>query len=137
MTGKRLINPPSRQEIKPFLNYIKDNWQEGDILYIYYKGEYQFEYYAKHYPEKSYNFNENKYIIGIAPESWYGIYNKQLSACYSNKENKVEELYNDFKASVKKDVDKLREYKRAGIVAVYLYNLNTEAGYLNRLNIKG
>ena len=185
MTGKRLINPPSRQEIKPFLNYIKDNWQEGDILYIYYKGEYQFEYYAKHYPEKSYNFNENEYIIGIAPESWYGIFNKQLSAGYSNKEKTDEELYNDFKASVKKDVDKLREYKRAwvlfsapgqkgiakfefyfdfldkigkmsysqvdfrtlrlepgiharaGIVAVYLYNLNTEAGFLNRLNIKG
>ncbi|MGF1492433.1 MAG: glycosyltransferase family 39 protein [Microcoleaceae cyanobacterium] len=35
-----------REEIKPVLSYVEQNWQMGDILYLYYAAQYAFKYYA-------------------------------------------------------------------------------------------
>ncbi|MFE4104661.1 hypothetical protein [Almyronema epifaneia] len=38
-----------REEIKPALAYLKNHWQAGDTLYVYYAAQHAFRYYAKQY----------------------------------------------------------------------------------------
>ena len=53
-------NPLNSSQIKSVLNYIKKHEQPGDILYIYQRGIYQFQYYAE-----KYGYQEGDYIIGV------------------------------------------------------------------------
>jgi hypothetical protein len=41
--------PQVRQEMKPLLGYLQENWQNGDRFYVYYQAVPAFEYYAARY----------------------------------------------------------------------------------------
>lgn len=43
------INQDSREDIKPALGYLRQHWQQGDAIYVYYAAKYQFRYYAERY----------------------------------------------------------------------------------------
>ena len=76
--------PLVRSEIKPVLSYIKHNWQEGDVVYVHFFAQYEFEYYTKYHPAP-YKFDENEYVIGIAPRGWYDKWRKnKLPERYRN-----------------------------------------------------
>ena len=52
--------PRTHEEIKPVLNYIREHWQSGDTLYLYYSARYAFKYY-----KKDYGFTDGDYIVGM------------------------------------------------------------------------
>ena len=54
-----IIKPELVAEIKPVIEYIKSQQKLGDKLYIYYKGENQFRYYAQ-----KYGYSEWDYTLG-------------------------------------------------------------------------
>jgi hypothetical protein len=45
--GSRLLHPATREEVKPLLQYLAGQWEEGDSLYLYYGSIGQFQYYAE------------------------------------------------------------------------------------------
>ncbi|MBO9999704.1 MAG: glycosyltransferase family 39 protein [Cyanobacteria bacterium SID2] len=55
-----LSNPIEREEIRPVLTYIKEHKKPGDLLYIFQRGEYQFQYYAP-----KFGYAEGDYIVGV------------------------------------------------------------------------
>ncbi|MEB3342156.1 glycosyltransferase family 39 protein [Okeania sp.] len=87
--------PLNSSEIKPVLNYIQKHQQPGDILYIYQRGIYQFQYYAE-----KYGYQEGDYIIGVDDLDQYD--GKKLSIA-------EEERY-------KKDLNKLLGNKRVWLL---------------------
>ena len=44
---RHLKNPRVWQEMRQALQYIKDNEQKGDVIYVFHSSQYQFKYYAK------------------------------------------------------------------------------------------
>ncbi|MBC8413831.1 MAG: glycosyltransferase family 39 protein [Nitrospira sp.] len=142
MMVNRLANPPIRQNVKPLLQHIKQNWQQGDIIYIYYKSEYQFEYYAKHYPDAAYNFNEDQYFIGTAPPSWDVLFRKSkvndiTLSTLINKTQEEQQIH--FKESVRSELKLLTGYKR--VWALYslpgINAFNSDKFYLDFFNALG
>lgn len=66
--GDYLKGPELREEIKPAISHIATNWQEGDIIYVYYASQSPFEYYLPRY-----NFQPDDYRIGVSSRSnWSG-----------------------------------------------------------------
>jgi 4-amino-4-deoxy-L-arabinose transferase-like glycosyltransferase len=70
--GEKLFKPQRKEEIKEVLQYLKVNQQPGDLLYVYQRGIYQFQYYAA-----KYGYDAADYIIGI--DDLDHIYGKGLS----------------------------------------------------------
>lgn len=58
--GMLLSRPQLKEEIKPVISYIRNHQQSEDILYIYQRGIYQFQYYAE-----KYGYRHGDYIIGV------------------------------------------------------------------------
>ncbi len=54
------VQPKQKGEIKEVLNYIQQQKQPQDILYIYQRGIYQFLYYAERY-----GYQPGDYILGV------------------------------------------------------------------------
>ncbi len=106
--------PISRADIKPVFSHIKDNWQEGDIIYVYFYTQYAFEYYSEYHPGP-YSFDENEYVIGIAPRGWYNRWKKQLVSRHYDPEKKIVQSNSDIFKEYIKDINKLRGYPRDGI----------------------
>ncbi len=46
-TARGLDAPGARDEIKPVLAHVRDNWRPGDVLYLYYTSQYAFLYYLR------------------------------------------------------------------------------------------
>jgi hypothetical protein len=90
-----LVNPFLKEEIKPVISYVKSHQQSGDIIYIFQRGRYQFEYYAK-----KYGYQEGDYIIGVEDLDNYD--GKRVS----------EEEWQRYKS----DLDKLRGNQRVWVV---------------------
>lgn len=44
--AKRLVVPPTREEIKPLLQQLATDWRSGDVLYLYPQSQYAFRYYS-------------------------------------------------------------------------------------------
>ncbi|PIE81845.1 MAG: hypothetical protein CSA11_02955 [Chloroflexi bacterium] len=44
-TATAFLTPPMGENIEPAIQYIADNWREGDQVYIYYSSKHPFEYY--------------------------------------------------------------------------------------------
>lgn len=59
-TGEKIFKPQRKEEIKEVLQYLQENQQPEDKLYIFQRGIYQFQYYAKQY-----GYQPEDYIIGI------------------------------------------------------------------------
>lgn len=109
------IKPTSRENIKPVLTYIKDNWQNGDILYVHYYSQFAFEYYTKYHPEP-YNFKDNDYAIGIAPRRWYTRWKRYDMSKYYDIERNVIQSRTDSLREYAKDLDRLIGHKRVWIL---------------------
>jgi len=62
-SGMRLIKPITVEENKLVIDYMKKNWQQGDMLYLYHYSWPAFAYYSKNY-----GFTKKDYVIGIIPE---------------------------------------------------------------------
>jgi hypothetical protein len=45
--AKIVAQPPSHEEIKPVLAYIRKHWRDGDALYLHYEAQYAFLYYSR------------------------------------------------------------------------------------------
>ena len=45
-TGRELIKPTVREEMKPVMNYISANQSSDDLLYVYYGATPAFRFYA-------------------------------------------------------------------------------------------
>jgi hypothetical protein len=52
--------PSGRDEIKPVLAYVQQQWQNGDVLYVHYDMQHPFRYYAR-----GYGFEEGDYLTGV------------------------------------------------------------------------
>ncbi len=57
-----LEEPKLKEEIKPIIEHVHDNWQEGDVIYVYYGAYKPFKYY-----QKKFSIQESDYILGIEP----------------------------------------------------------------------
>lgn len=111
-----VIKPISREEIKPVLSYVKDNWQEGDIIYVYYMSQFAFNYYSKYHPG-NYHFNENEYIIGKAPEGWTANYTKEkFTGDYAELNKLITQPYTEIFQEYVEDLNKLRGRKRVWVL---------------------
>jgi hypothetical protein len=106
-----VIKPDSREEIKPVLNYIKNNWREGDVIYVYYMTHYLFEYYSKYHP-LHYNYDEDDYVIGKAPRDWYyNFYRYKFTGFWDKKKPFSQPYVSIFKEYIE-DLDKMKGHKR-------------------------
>lgn len=60
-TSYRLLEPHYKEEIKPVIEYVRENQQDGDVLYIYYGAAPAFEYYSA-----KYGYDINDYVVGVS-----------------------------------------------------------------------
>lgn len=110
-----VIKPLSRGEVKPVLQYVKDNWQNGDMLYVHFYAQYEFEFYSKDHPTP-FRFNENEYIIGIAPRGWYRKWRMQDVSKYYDTEKVISQSKTDILKEYIKDLNKLTGQRRVWIL---------------------
>ncbi|MGD1809506.1 glycosyltransferase family 39 protein [Dapis sp. BLCC M126] len=101
--------PINYSDIKPVLSYIKKHQQPGDILYVYQRGIYQFQYYAE-----KYDYQEGDYIIGV----------DDLDK-YDGQELSITEM-----TRYEKDLDKLRGNKRVWLLFSHTH-IPAERRFLN------
>ncbi len=101
--------PLNYSDIKPVLSYIRKHQQPGDILYIYQRGIYQFQYYAE-----KYGYQEGDYIIGV----------DDLDK-YDGQELSITEM-----TRYEKDLDKLRGNKRVWLLFSHTH-IPAERRFLN------
>ncbi|NEN92064.1 MAG: hypothetical protein F6K48_25425 [Okeania sp. SIO3H1] len=102
-------DPITYSEIKPVLNYIQKHQQPGDVLYVYQRGIYQFQYYAE-----KYGYQEGDYIIGV----------DDLDK-YDGQELSIAEM-----TRYEKDLDKLRGNKRVWLLFSHTH-IPAERRFLN------
>ncbi|WP_293143596.1 glycosyltransferase family 39 protein [Okeania sp. SIO3I5] len=101
--------PLNYSDIKPVLSYIKKHQQPGDVLYVYQRGIYQFQYYAE-----KYGYQESDYIIGV----------DDLDK-YDGQELSITEM-----TRYEKDLDKLRGNKRVWLLFSHTH-IPAERRFLN------
>ena len=94
-TSISIFNPYLKEEIKHVMSYVKARQQPGDVLYVFQRGRYQFQYYAK-----KYGYQDGDYIIGVEDLDKYD--GKTVSP-------EEEKRY-------KSDLDKLRGNKRVWLI---------------------
>ncbi len=131
-----LVRPQTREEIRPVLEYVRSRQEPGDILYIFQRGEYQFQYYADRF-----GYQPEEYIIGVddlengkevSPEEWLR-YQQDLDALadrdrvwllfsHTEKFPEEEELVISYIDSMGKRLD---AYHRPGAF-VFLYDFQTD-----------
>lgn len=111
----RVKKPFYWEDLRPVLNDVKINFQKGDIIYVHYFTQYPFDYYLHYHPEP-YRFNEDQYIIGIAPRGWYRHWKKQDVSKYYHPDVPVKQSNTDIFNLYRKDLDKLRKNKRVWIL---------------------
>jgi hypothetical protein len=109
------VKPSSREEIKPVLAHIKNKWQEGDVLYVYYMTQFAFDYYSKYHPG-NYHFGDNEYIIGRGPQDWYATYKKQEFEGFWDPENPFSQPYTESFKEYVEDLNKLKGHKRVWVL---------------------
>ena len=127
--GYHFLKPRVNEEIKPVLNCIREDWRQGDFLYVYYASHPAFEYYSK-----KYGFTKNDYIRhGITSRDNWNKYAQDLENLRGRKRAWV--LFSHVHKSTGIDEEKLflwyldktgtmlKSFKAAG-AAAYLYDLS-------------
>lgn len=126
-----LQNPIQVEEIRPVIEYVVNNKQKGDLLYVYYASPQRapaFRYYSKRY-----GFTENDYTIGIMSRKNLNNYVKDLNKLHGNK--RVWILFSHVYTRGGVDEDKLflyhldsigirLDYFKSKGATVYLYDLS-------------
>ncbi len=111
----RVIKPFYNEEMRPVLKYVKENWQKGDVIYVHWFAQYPFDYYSKYYPEPS-MFDENEYIIGIAPRGWYRHHNRMEVSKHYDPGAPIKQSSIDIFKLYAKDLDRLKGNKRVWVL---------------------
>ena len=109
------VKPGSPEEIRPVLHYIKDNWQEGDMLYVHYYPQYMLQYYSEFHPEPI-TFDKENIIIGIAPRGWYRHWRKEQVSRYYGTDTYFKQTNTDIFNEYVKDLNKLKGLKRVWVL---------------------
>jgi hypothetical protein len=79
--GYHLLKEPYlHEETRPVISYIRENYQEGDTLYIYYSSVSAFKYY-----QRLYGFAGTAYITGIRSRKNWQNYLDDLDKCRGRK----------------------------------------------------
>jgi len=114
------VKPITKEEIKPVLNYIKKQWQDGDVLYVHYHAHPAFEYY-----KKKYGFADKDYIVGV----------------YAGDKNDIWAFSVDYLKVYTDDLDKLRGKRRVWILftatPMLHKGINEEVFFIYYLNTIG
>jgi len=58
-----------REDIKPVLAYVEQNWQAGDVVYVYYAAQYAFKYYLDRF--KFGKLTTSEAVWPEASDSWF------------------------------------------------------------------
>lgn len=111
----RIIKPFYWEDMKPVLNYIQENWRDGDVIYVHYYAQYPFLYYVKYYPQP-YDFREDDYVIGIAPRGWYTKWRRQEVSKYYDPNTPIRQSSTEIFITFAKDLERLRGYKRVWVL---------------------
>ncbi len=109
------VNPNSPENVKPALHYIKDNWQEGDMLYVHYYPQYILEYYSEFHPEPI-TFDKENIVIGIAPRGWYRHWRKEHVSRYYGSDTYFKQTNTEILNEYIKDLNKLKGLKRVWVL---------------------
>jgi hypothetical protein len=111
----RMKKPLFKENIKPVLSYIQENWHDGDVIYVHYYAQYPFLYYVQYYPQP-YDFRGNDYIIGVAPRGWYTKWRKQEVSKYYDPNTPIKQSSTEIFRTFAKDLERLRGYKRVWVL---------------------
>lgn len=75
-----LLEPHYKEEIKPVIEYVRENQQDGDVLYIYYGTVPAFEYYSARY-----GYNVNDHVVGVSSRDNLSNYINDLDKLCGNR----------------------------------------------------
>ncbi len=68
-----LQHPQYKEELRPVISQIRENWQEGDHIYLYYSSYLPFEYYRERF-----GFSENDFTFGSRSRNDWLVYFREL-----------------------------------------------------------
>ncbi len=126
------IKPVSMSQVRSVLHNIENNWQDGDIIYVHFFAQYEMDYYLKYHPEPL-SFEEDDYIVGIAPRGWYTKWRKNnIPDRYKNIDTQSRE---DLSREYIKDMEQLRNHKRVWIL--FTGDNTKEKFFLSHLDTMG
>jgi hypothetical protein len=97
-----ILQPISREEIKPVLVYIESHREPGDILYIHYGAEYQYLYYADRYDLGSMPsvsdlmIHENPYVFSFQIDEIRGHRRVWVLFSHIYNQDKIDEMKRDY-----------------------------------------
>ena len=77
---ERFITPKVQEHIKPTMEYLRENYREGDIIYVYYYTEPAFRFYAP-----KFGFERDEYIAGEKHQDNPEAYLRELDTLVGNK----------------------------------------------------
>jgi hypothetical protein len=66
VNAQAYLSPPvTDEEIKPVMAYIEDHWQPNDLIYVFQKSQFQFQFYREQY-----GFGSDDYVVGVDPDAY-------------------------------------------------------------------
>ncbi|MEM7771070.1 MAG: glycosyltransferase family 39 protein [Cyanobacteria bacterium P01_A01_bin.37] len=60
-----LTPPVTDEEVKPVLAYIQEHWQPNDLIYVFQKSQFQFEFYREQF-----GFQPEDYVVSVDPDQY-------------------------------------------------------------------
>jgi len=79
LAGYHLIKPRAPEELRTVLEYVDENWHDGDVIYVYYASLNAFQYYHDRYGFPV------EYVEGIESRSEWTNYYQDLQKLSGNK----------------------------------------------------
>lgn len=125
--------PIVRSEARPVLNYIEKNWRDGDILYVHFFAQYEFNYYTKHHPVP-FEFNDKEFVIGTGPRGWYNIWRRDnIPEIYRNIDS-AGQTKKDLLMVYRDEINDLSKFRRAWIL--FTGDITMESFFISTLDAK-
>lgn len=129
-TSYHLLEPHYNEEIKPVIEYVRENQQDGDVLYIYYGAAPAFEYYSA-----KYGYDANDYVVGVSSRDNLSNYINDLDTLRGNR--RVWILFSHvctwrgvdeekFFLQYLDDIGTRLDFFKSAGASVYLYDLSQE-----------
>ncbi len=128
--GKYLVKPRYEEEIKPVMKYIQNHRNSNDAIYLYYRSEIAFTYYADRY-----GMNKQDCIVGVASKYDWNGYKRDLeklrghtrvwllfSHIYNWEDIDDERLFIYYLDNMGKKLDSVKHHG----ASAYLYDLTEE-----------
>ena len=125
--GYRLIRPRAPEELRPALQYVVDQYQDGDMLYVYYGAYNAFQYYQGRIGYTG------DYIIGTESRHDWSVYYHELQGLQGSKRVWIlfshiatafgtdeEQLFTSYLDTMGERID----MKKESGAAAYLYDLS-------------